>query len=148
MNRLDFAKEFWDIRAIPITAARATRIGGIDSLNESSINAVPRTQLVRYTGSGLGTSMIWAAGLNAGPNTVIYSGLLRRVTAALKNLARPLGELPIGRLIEYLYNWSSVQVPRCLARYMDGASATYAGQTLPVESSSDPQSTGKNCDKH
>ena len=82
----------------------------------------------KHTGVALGTSLIWTAGLSAGPNTVIYSPL-SAVTRA-QELGTAMGSTPVGGLLNLVND--VVQVPRAVWYIASGTYAANASGRVPA----------------
>jgi RHS repeat-associated protein len=124
MNSFGFAERVLGNRAIPLTQF-ARQLRNIDDVVDPCSTAYA---VGKYTGAALGTSLIWTAGLNAGPNTVIYSPL-SAVTRA-QELGTALGSTPIGGLLNLVND--VVQVPRAVWYVASGTYAANASGRVPA----------------
>ena len=81
----------------------------------------------KYAGAALGTSILWATGLSAGPNTVIFSPLSNAARAAKEGV--PIGQTPIGNLLNYV-DRNIMEIPRSIWYAASGTYVANASGTV------------------
>jgi uncharacterized protein RhaS with RHS repeats len=111
MNTFNLAERLLGHRAISISellrGELAATIGLSDMVNECSTAYAAG----KYVGALVGTSTVWAGGLNAATNTVIYSPLSVATRAAKEGTI--LGATPIGAMLNFV-DRNIFEIPRAI----------------------------------
>jgi RHS repeat-associated protein len=131
MNSLNFSERVLGSRAIPLTefARHLSPLG--DPVDRCSMSY----KTGEYTGFVIGTSLILSAGLNAGANTVTWSGYGQQAASeALQLEGTTIGATPIGHSLELLQYQYNVPLGRVWTGIWAVSSAVFAGNASgPVQ---------------
>jgi hypothetical protein len=133
MNTWNFTERVLGRPAIPLS--RILRellletIGSADIVNYCSTAYAAG----KYTGMAIGSSTIWSAGLNAGPNPWAWSGFREGAKTVAEQSGTTVGQTPIGSAIEALQYTYNIPLPDVAWQGIWGAaSATFAGNATGV----------------
>jgi uncharacterized protein RhaS with RHS repeats len=118
MNSFGFAERVLGHRAVPLTQF-ARKLGEIDNVVDPCSTAYA---VGEYAGAVVGTSLMWATGINGGANSVFWSSQRHGANTAARALGTTLEQTPIGGLLDFVSS-NIIQVPQPI--WM-AASATFA----------------------
>ena len=133
MNSFNLTARLLGHRAVPVSQLFRQLLVQSIGLDDVVDQCSTAYALGKYTGAALGASLTWSAGLNAGANTVPWSGFKEGARTAARELGMTVGETPIGHLIETLQFGYQIRLPDIVWNGIwAAASATFAGNASGV----------------
>src|SRR4029077_18767288 len=99
MNSFNLTARLLGHRAVPVSQLFRQLLVQSIGLDDVIDQCSTAYTLGKYTGAALGASLIWSAGLNAGANTITWSGHGQNALAEAAQLkGATIGATPIGHV--------------------------------------------------